>query len=133
MTDSALNITERQIDDVTVLVLAGQMIVDDGDLLFGRWIRELLERGRVKIVVDLGGVTYIDSSSVGMLIGKLKNVRESGGDIRLLHVTTRGQRLFGMLKIRTLFEAFEDEAEAVRSFSARPRGGPLGGSPGAGG
>jgi anti-sigma B factor antagonist len=122
MTDSALSITERQIDDVTVLVLAGQMIVDDGDLLFGRWIRELLERGRVKIVVDLGGVTYIDSSSVGMLIGKLKNVRESGGDIRLLHVTTRGQRLFAMLKIRTLFEAFEDEAEAVRSFSARPRG-----------
>jgi anti-sigma B factor antagonist len=122
MTDSALSITERQIDDVTVLVLAGQMIVDDGDLLFGRWIRELLERGRVKIVVDLGGVTYIDSSSVGMLIGKLKNVRESGGDIRLLHVTTRGQRLFGMLKIQTLFEAFEDEAEAVRSFSARPRG-----------
>ena len=120
MTDSALRITERQIDDVTVLVLAGQMILDDGDLAFGRKIRDLVDRGHVKIVLDLGGLTYIDSSGVGMLVGKLKMVRENHGDIRLLHETTRGQRLFGMLKILTMFEAFEDEAQAVRSFSARP-------------
>ena len=120
MTDSALRITERQIDDVTVLVLAGQMLLDDGDLAFGRTIRDLIDRGHVKIVADLSGLTYMDSSGVGMLVGKLKSVREKGGDIRLLHVTTRGQRLFGMLKILTMFEAFEDEAQAVRSFSARP-------------
>ena len=95
MTDSALSIVERQLNDVTVLALAGQMLLDDGDLLFGRKIRDLIERGHVKIVVDLGGVTYIDSSGVGMLVGKLKGVREKGGDIRLLHVTTRGQRCSG--------------------------------------
>ena len=122
MTDSALSIVERQLDDVTVLALTGQILIDDGDLVFGRKIRDLLERGHVEIVVDLGGVTYIDSSGVGMLVGKLKAVREKGGDIRLLHVTTRGQRLFGMLKILTVFEVFEDEAQAVRSFAARPRG-----------
>ncbi len=122
MTDSALTIVERQIDDVTVLALTGQILLDDGDLVFGRRIRDLVDRGCVKIVVDLSGVTYIDSSGVGMLVGKLKSVRERGGDIRLLHVTTRGQRLFGMLKILTVFETFEDEAQALRSFSARPRG-----------
>ena len=122
MTDSALSIEERQLDDVTVLALTGQILLDDGDLAFGRKIRDLVERGHVEIVVDLGGVTYIDSSGVGMLVGKLKAVREKGGDIRLLHVTTRGQRLFGMLKILTVFEVFEDEAQAVRSFAARPRG-----------
>ncbi len=120
MTDSALTIVERQIDDVTVLALTGQMLLDDGDLLFGRKIRDLIDRGHVKIVADLGGLAYIDSSGVGMLVGKLKSVREKGGDIRLLHVTTRGQRLFGMLKILTVFETFEDEAQAIRSFSARP-------------
>lgn len=122
MTDSALSIVERQMDGVTVLALTGQMLLADGDLVFGRRIRDLVDRGRVRIVIDLGGVTYIDSSSVGMLVGKLKSVRENGGDIRLLHVTTRGQRLFGMLKILTVFETFEDESQAVASFSARPRG-----------
>jgi anti-sigma B factor antagonist len=121
MTDSALTIVERQVEDVVVLVLTGQMLLDDGDLLFGRRIRDLIDRGQVKILVDLGGVTYIDSSGVGMLVGKLQTVREKGGDIRLLHVTTRGQRLFGMLKILTLFEVFEDEMQAVGSFAARPR------------
>ena len=120
MTDSALSLVERQVDDVTVLVLTGQILLDDGDLMYGRKIRDLVDRGRVKIVVDLAGVTYIDSSGVGMIVGKLKSVRENGGDIRLLHVTTKGQRLFGMLKILTIFETFYDEAEAVRSFAARP-------------
>lgn len=121
MTDSALSIVERQVDDVVVLTLTGQILIDDGDLAFGRKISDLIERGRVKIVVDLGGVTFIDSSGVGMLVGKLQSVRAKGGDVRLLHVTTRGQRLFGMLKILTVFEVFEDEAQAVRSFTARPR------------
>ena len=121
MTESALTIVERQVDDVVVLVLSGQILIDDGDLAFGRKISDLIERGRVKIVVDLGGVTFIDSSGVGMLVGKLQSVRAKGGDVRLLHVTTRGQRLFGMLKILTVFEVFEDEAQAVRSFTARPR------------
>jgi anti-sigma B factor antagonist len=120
MTDSALTLVERQVDDVTVLVLTGQILLDDGDLVYGRKIRDLVDRGRIKIVVDLAGVTYIDSSGVGMIVGKLKSVRESGGDIRLLHVTTRGQRLFGMMKILTIFETFYDEADAVRSFAARP-------------
>jgi anti-sigma B factor antagonist len=121
MTDSALSIVERQVDDVLVLVLTGQILLDDGDLAFGRKISDLLERGLVKIVLDLGGVTYIDSSGVGMLVGKLKAVRDHGGDIRLLHVTTRGQRIFGMLKILTLFEVFEDEEQAIHSFAVRPR------------
>lgn len=121
MTDSALSIVERRVDDVVVLTLTGQVLLDDGDLAFGRKISDLLERGCVRIVVDLGGVTYIDSSGVGMLVGKLQSVRAKGGDVRLLHVTTRGQRLFGMLKILTVFEVFEDEPQAIRSFTARPR------------
>ena len=118
--ETKLTIEERLHEDVAVLMLNGQMLLDDGDLAFGRRVSDLTGRGIVKIVVDLGGVTYIDSSGVGMMAAKLKHVRERGGDIRLLHLTSRGQRLLGMLKILLVFETFDDEAAAVRSFSARP-------------
>ena len=117
---SKLNILERQTGDVAILILTGQMLLDDGDLAFGRCVNDLMERGLVRIVLDLGGVTYIDSSGVGMLAGKLKQVRARGGDIRLLNLNSRGQRLLGMMKLMIMFERFEDEAAAVRSFAARP-------------
>lgn len=119
MAESDLTIDERAVDDVTVLVLAGRMVLDDGDLAFGRRIRDLVDRGRVKVVVDLGGVTYIDSSGVGMLAAKLKTLRERGGDMRLLNLNRRAESLFGMLKLLIVFETFQDEAAAVRSFALR--------------
>ena len=118
---SELTIVEREEGDVAVLVLNGKMLLDDGDLAFGRKINELLERGRPMIVVDLGGVTYIDSSGVGMMAAKLKHVRAAGGDMRLVHLTSRSQRLLGMMKLMIVFEVFEDDAAAVRSFVARPK------------
>lgn len=118
--ESKLDIQERQAGDVAVLTLTGQMLLDDGDLAFGKRVNELTSRGAVKILVDLGGVTYIDSSGVGMMAAKLKHVRERGGDMRLLHLTSRSQRLFGMMKLMIAFEAFDDEAAAVRSFELRP-------------
>ena len=118
--ETKLTIEERLHDDVAVLVLNGQILLDEGDLAFGRHVSELTGRGIVKIVVDLGGVTYIDSSGVGMMAAKLKHVRERGGDMRLLNLTRRGQRLLGMMKILLVFETFEDEGAALRSFAARP-------------
>ena len=119
MTDSKLAIEERQTGDITVLVLKGQMVLDDGDLAFGRRIRDLVERGAVKVVLDLGDVTYIDSSGVGMLVAKLKTLKERGGDMRLLNLNRRAESLLGMLKLLVVFETFQDEAAAVRSFERR--------------
>ena len=117
---SKLQIEERRVDDVTVVVLTGEMLLDDGDLAFRRHIATLLDDSRVKILVDLDGVTYIDSSGVGMMVAQLKMVRQRGGDMRLLRLNSRGQRMFTLLKLRSTFEAFDDEALAVRSFIARP-------------
>jgi anti-sigma B factor antagonist len=119
MTQSKLNIEERRAGDVTILLLAGQMVLDDGDLAFGRRVRDLVDRGIVKVVLDLGGVTYIDSSGVGMLVAKLKSLREKGGDMRLLHLDRRAESLLGMLKLLVVFETFQDEAAAVRSFERK--------------
>lgn len=119
MAESKLTIEERHTADVTVLVLTGEMLLDDGDLAFRKRIHDLIDRGFAKIVLDLGGVTYIDSSGVGMLVAKMKTLKENGGDIKLLHLNRRAESLFGMLKLLIVFETFQDEAAAVRSF-ARP-------------
>ena len=116
MAESKLTIEERHTGDVTVLVLTGQMLLDDGDLAFGKRISDLIDRGRAKIVLDLGGLTYIDSSGVGMIVFQQKAVRRSGGDMKLLNLNRRAETLFGMLKLLIVFERFEDEAAAVRSF-----------------
>ncbi len=114
---SKLDIQERRDGDVTVLALTGQIVLDDGDLALRKRVHDLLDQGRSRIVLDLGGVTYIDSSGVGMIAGKLKTVRERGGDMKLLNTTSRSQTLFGMMKLLVLFETFEDEARAVSSFA----------------
>ena len=122
MPDSKLRIDEREITGVTVLTLAGEITLDDGDLAFGRRINDLVASGRVKILVDLDGVTTIDSSGVGMMAAKLKEVRKRGGDIRLLRLSTRNQRMLAVLRLRTLFEVFDDESVALRSYDFRPSG-----------
>jgi len=120
MTDktSKLQIAERQVDDVTVLILTGEITLDDGELAFGRRVDDLvLKQGRRKILVDLGGVTYIDSAGVGMMAAELKIVRAKGGALKLLHLVGRSHRLLAMMKLMSVFENFDDEALAVRSFS----------------
>jgi len=116
MAESKLTIEERQADDVTVLVLTGRMLLDDGDLAFGKRISNLIDRGRTKILLDLGGVTYIDSSGAGMLAYQLKTVKQHGGDMKLLHLNRRAESLLGMMKLLIVFENFQDEAAALRSF-----------------
>lgn len=118
---SKLTITEHEAGDVTVLTMAGQMLLDDGDLAFRLRIHDLVERGRVKVVLEMAGVTYIDSSGIGMIAGKLKTVRERDGDMKLACLSTRGQRVFGMAKLLMMFENFDTEAEAVRSFAVKVR------------
>ena len=96
MSESKLTIEKRHAADVTILTLTGKMLLDDGDLAFGKRIHELVDRGLVKVVLDLRGVTYIDSSGVGMLVAKLKTLKGKGGDIKLLRLSRRAESLLGM-------------------------------------
>jgi anti-sigma B factor antagonist len=116
MTDSKLTIDERESGEVTILTLTGQMLLDDGDLAFRQRIHDLIARGRTKVILEMSGVTYIDSAGIGMIAGKLKTLREQGGDLKLLHLTTRGQRVFGMAKLLLMFETFDNQDQAVKSF-----------------
>jgi len=113
---SKLQIAERQTDDITILTLSGEITLDDGDLKFGRYVDELVKQGRVKIVVNLSDVSYIDSAGVGMMVAESKLVKQRGGVMKLAHLTARSHHLLAMLKLKVVFEIFDDEQSALRSF-----------------
>jgi anti-sigma B factor antagonist len=115
--ESKLAIDERQVGEVVVVSLRGQITLDDGDLKFGRWIDALLKKGQRKILVDLAGVTYIDSAGVGMMVFEYKAAHRNGGALKLLNLTGHGNRLLSTVKLKTVFEVFDDEAMALRSFA----------------
>ena len=113
---SKLTIGERPEGDITILELAGEITVDDGDIAFGRYVDGLIKAGRVKIVVNLAGVTYIDSAGVGMMVAELKMVREAGGVMKLSNLSARSYHLLAMMKLKMVFDIFDTEEAAVRSF-----------------
>ena len=113
---SSLTIDERTIDDVTVLKLSGALLLDDGEVSLRTSVQELLARGRTKLVLDLEGVTHVDSSGVGVLVAKLQAIRKVGGDIRLAHLTVRYQRLLTTMRVLPLFKVFDDEMAAAQSY-----------------
>jgi anti-anti-sigma factor len=120
-TPSKLQIAQAEQDDITIVTLSGQITLDDGDLAFGRHIDQVVAAGGRKVIVDLSGVTYIDSAGVGMLVAESQRVAAQGGSMRLAHLTARSHHLLAMLKLKMMFEIYDDVDGAVRSFTWRPR------------
>jgi anti-sigma B factor antagonist len=118
MARTALRITEREVGDVTVLDLDGQLVFDDGDALFRERVNDLIARDRVKLVINLAGVTYIDSAGIGVLIGRFLGVRRRGGDMRLANLTTRSHRVMTITQLLNVFEVFDSVDAAIHSFDA---------------
>lgn len=103
-------------DDVVVLGLTGEISLDEGDLVFGKHVDSLIRNGPVKLVLDLAGVTYIDSAGVAMMVAELKAVRRAGGAMKLAGLTAKSHHLFAMLKLKIVFEIFDTVEQAVSSF-----------------
>ena len=118
---SKLQIAENQHGDVAVVALSGELTLDDGDLVFGRYVDQMIAAERCRIVVDLSEVRYIDSAGVGMLVAESKRATEAGGSMRLARLTARSHHLFALLKLKFVFEIYDDVESAVRSFALRPR------------
>jgi anti-sigma B factor antagonist len=114
-----LQIADRVVEGVTVLDMQGRLVLDEADQ-FRRRIEDLIRDNRLKIVLNLKDITYIDSAGVGMMVGKYLSVRRQGGDVKLLHLSPRSTRVMTITKLATVFEAFESEEQAVRSFVANP-------------
>jgi anti-sigma B factor antagonist len=112
-----MTLNEREIGDVTMLELAGRLVLDEGDVMVRTRVNELLARNRLRIIVNLSDVTYIDSCGLGVLIAKLVSARNKGGDLRLLHLSPRTARVFAISKLENVFRTFDSETEAIASFS----------------
>ncbi|HMO79614.1 MAG TPA: STAS domain-containing protein [Pyrinomonadaceae bacterium] len=113
---SDINISERQAGDVTILDLEGKVTIGEGSVALRNAIRRLLGEGKNKILLNLGSVGYIDSSGIGELVSSFTAVNKEGGVLKLLNLTQKIQDLLAITKLLTVFEVFENEAEALASF-----------------
>ncbi len=112
-----LQATYREAGIVTVLDLSGRITLGEGSALLRSTIRELLEQQRLKVLVNLGDINYIDSSGIGELVSAYTTVKNRGGELKLLHLTKKVHDLLQITKLFTVFEVHSDEATALRSFS----------------
>jgi anti-sigma B factor antagonist len=111
-----LNITQREAGDVTILDLSGKITIGEGSVQLREAVRQLLEGGRKKILLNLGDVSYVDSSGIGELVSSYTTANKSEGQLKLLNLTKKIQDLLAITKLLTVFEIHETEDAALASF-----------------
>ena len=111
-----LNIKERRAGDVTIMDLDGEVRIGDSATALRGAIRNLVAGGSSKLLLNLAGVRYIDSSGIGELIANYTTVGRSGGQLKLLNLTEKVQDLLVITKLLTVFDVYDDESEALSSF-----------------
>jgi len=113
-----MQIDERNVGDVVVLDLKGKVTLGAGDELLKDKVNSLVNQGHRKIILNLADVPYVDSAGLGEIVRTYTTVSKNGGSLKLLNLTKRITDLLAITKLLTVFETFDAESEAVRSFSA---------------
>jgi anti-sigma B factor antagonist len=111
-----LEVIERQAGDVTILDMSGAVRMGEGSIELRNAIRGLVDGGKKKILLNLRSVKNIDSSGIGELIANYTTVSRDGGQLKLLNLTEKIQNLLVITKLLTVFDAYDNEAEALNSF-----------------
>ena len=113
-----MQIGERMAGDVAIVEIAGDITLNKGgDVIIKDKVQSLLQQGKRKLLLDLGNVSYVDSAGLGQLVQVFATTRHLGGSLKLLHVTKRLEDLLVLTKLLTIFESYDDEAEAIASFT----------------
>src|ERR671930_1616272 len=113
-----MQIEERTVGDVMVLDLKGKVTLGEGDELLKDKVNSLVNQGHKKIVLNLADVPYIDSAGLGEIVRTYTTVSRQGGSLKLLNLTKRITDLLSITKLLTVFETYDNEADAVRSFTS---------------
>jgi anti-sigma B factor antagonist len=113
----SVKLTTRQVGEITVVDAAGRITLGEGASTFRDTIRDLAGNGKKKLLLNLAEVSYIDSSGIGEMVSGFTTVTNAGGQVKLLNLTKRVKDLLQITKLYTVFEVFDDEAAAVRSFT----------------
>ena len=111
-----LDLKERQAGDVTILDLSGDVRIGEGAISLRDSIRNLADQGKKNVLLNLAGVKYMDSTGVGELIANYTTIKRQGGQLKLLNLTDRIQNLLVITKLLTVFDSYDNEAEALKSF-----------------
>ena len=111
-----IKIDERHIDGITVLDIVGKLTIDEAAQQLRDKINSLISQKETRIVLNLKHVPYIDSGGLGELIASFGSVTRAGGKMKLLNVSARNHDLLSITRLVTVFESFDSEAEAVKSF-----------------
>ena len=112
-----MKIVERQVGDVTILDLHGKIMIGEGDDALREAVTRLSDGGRTKLLLNLADVPYVDSAGLGEIVRCYTTVSRKGGRLKLLNLTKKIQDLLAITKLLTVFETYESEDEAVRSFA----------------
>jgi anti-sigma B factor antagonist len=113
----SMKASTRQIDGVTIVDLSGRITLGEGSVVLRDTVKDLLGKGQKKILLNLGDVSYIDSSGIGELVSAFTSVRNQGGELKLLHLTKKVHDLLQITKLYTVFDVKDDEATAISAFT----------------
>jgi anti-sigma B factor antagonist len=113
-----MQISERTTGDVVILDVKGRITLGDGDELLKDKVNQLVGQGKKKIVLNLADVPYVDSAGLGEIVRTYTTVSRQGGSLKLLNLTKRISDLLAITKLLTVFETFESENDAIKSFPA---------------
>ena len=113
----SMKASTRQIDGVTIVDLSGRITLGEGSVVLRDTVKDLLGKGQKKILLNLGDVSYIDSSGIGELVSAFTSVRNQGGELKLLHLTKKVHDLLQITKLYTVFDVKDDEAAAISAFA----------------
>jgi anti-sigma B factor antagonist len=112
-----MEISERTVGDLTILNLKGRLVESDGADVFRDAVDRLVQRGRLKVLLNMDQVPYIDSCGLGALASKYVTLRKRNGQLKLCNLSPRSSKVLEVTKLLTVFEAFASEAEGVKSFA----------------
>ena len=113
----SVKLSTRQVGDVSVVDVAGRITLGEGSSALRDLLREMVGKGQKKILLNLGDVSYIDSSAIGELVSGFTTVTNNGGEMKLLNLNKRVKDLLQITKLYTVFDVHEDEAGAIRAFA----------------
>jgi anti-sigma B factor antagonist len=111
-----MKLVTRLIDCVEVVQINGRIELGEGSAAVRDVVRDLLAKGRKKILLNLADVDYIDSAGLGSLVSAFTSVRNEGGELKLVYLTKKVQDLLQMTRLYTVFEISDDEEAAIKSF-----------------
>ena len=112
----SMKVATRQVDGVTILDLSGRITLGEGSVTLRDAVHDVLAKGSKKILLNLGDISYIDSSGIGELVSAFTSVKNQGGELKLLNLTKKVHDLLQITKLYTVFDIWDNETSAITAF-----------------